>query len=340
MQSVIMSGKPSLEAVPDYLLKYPTMRFFWPIYFFSAVAGTAAVYFAAPLARPYVPEYLKLPAPAQPGREAAPPPALVMKAVTSRAPAAPFTPGAEEAAAPVQAESAERPAAAAEELPPALHGIYLAQRNEKPGWGITHQRTVYYTLDGTRAGQVEGGALIEFRGTRTSSKGGMVECLFHANGASAAPVLVSVNDVYLFTGDFRKLSERQLSDLRAYYALSGKIALRKRELLQVAAEKNPFFEQYQAAYNTLMKHIESAKKVSAERERATELNKMRIEDQLREMKMTEARLRREYDAAHLKFRTWKEQHAAETAKPDEDPFVKQWSQQRAELIPRVPGLAY
>ena len=65
-----------------------------------------------------------------------------------------------------------------------------------------------------------------------------------------------------------------------------------------------------------------------------------IEDQLREMKMTEARLRREYDAAHLKFRAWKDQHAEEIAKPDEDPFVKQWAQQKAELIPRVPGLAY
>jgi len=315
------------------------MRFFWPIYFISAAAGTAIVYFAAPLARPYIPEFLKLPSSAQPGGEAVPPPALVMKTVTSRAPVVPFTPDTA-TVTPAPEETAAKPAAAAEELPPALHGIYLAQRNEKPGWGITHQRTVYYTLDGVRSGHVEGGVLIEFRSTRTSSKGGMVECLLHENGVSAAPVLVSVNDVYLFTGDFKKLSERQLSALRAYYALSGKIAMRKKELLQVSAEKNPFFAPYQAAYNTLMTHIESAKKVSGQREQATELNKMRIEDQLREMKMTEARLRREYDAAHLKFRTWKDQHANEIAKPDEDPFVKQWAQQKAELIPRVPGLAY
>ncbi|HRR35354.1 MAG TPA: hypothetical protein P5026_14745 [Kiritimatiellia bacterium] len=227
-----------------------------------------------------------------------------------------------------------------EELPPALNGIYLAQRGERPGWGITHQRTVYYALDGSRAGDVEAGVLLDFLGTRTSSKGGMVECVLKEENIAATPVLVSASDVFLFTGDYKKLSQRQRDDLKAYYVLTGKIAARKKELLQRAADKNPFFAEYQAAYKKLMAHIETARELSLKRDKASELEKMRIEDSLRQMKMAEAQLRKTYDAIHLKFRAWKEQHANELDKPENDAQIQQWTQQRLALIPRVPGLAY
>ena len=303
----------------------------------AAVAGTAVVYVAAPLARPHVPAFMKF--------SAAPAPASgVQPSATARAQSPEPEAGR---AAPPESERAhtapERPApedAQLDEMPPALHGIYLAQRGEKPGWGVTHQRTVYYTLDGTRAGHVEGGALLDFHGTRTSSKGGMIECILQEENIPATPMLVSTSDVYLFTGDYRKLSPRQRQDLKAYYALCGKIAARKKELLQLAADKNPFFAEYQAAYKTLMAHIEKAKELSLKRDKASELEKMRIEDSLRQMKMTEAQFRKAYDAIHLKFRTWKEQHANEIAKPENDAQVQQWTQQRLALIPRVPGLAY
>lgn len=306
------------------------MRFFWPVYFVSLAAGTAAVYTAAPLARPYLSAFVRTepPAPA-PAR-----PAASLKAAPARDPAAAYQPAPE---APTEKAV---PVAAAEELPPALNGIYLAQRGEKPGWGVTHQRTTYYTLEGARVGTVEGGVLLEFRGTRTSSKGAMVECVLFEHGTPSAPLLVGVKDVFLFTGSHTKLSPRQAADLQAYYALNGKIANRKNELLQVAAAKNPFFAEYNAAHKALMAHIERAQELAARRDKATELEKTRIEDQLREMKVAETQLRAAYDAKHLKFRTWKQDHANELGKPEDDAFVKQWSGQMAELRPRIPGLAY
>ena len=321
------------------------MRFFWPIYVVSTTVATVGVYFAAPLVRPYVPEFLKLPSKtAQIAGDGAHQPEAVLKIVPSSVPVTAVTSETletpDKAGKADAATRADTAVAVADELPPALNGIYLAQRGEKPGWGITHQRTVYYKLDGGRAGHVDGGVLLDYRGTRTSSKGGMVECVLNENGTPSSPVLVGVGDVFLFTGDRAKLSARQLADLQTYYALSGKIASRKNELLQASAAKNPFFATYQAAYKTLMEQIDRAKVLTAQRDRATELEKMRIEDQLRDMKMKETRLRAEYDALHLKFRTWKQQHAHEIAKPEDDPFVKQWSQQKVDLRPRVPGLAY
>ena len=313
------------------------MRFFWPIYLVSALVGTAGVYFVAPFARPYVPELFRLPKPAQQNAR----PASVPVTAPARVP--------DEAGESVRQPDATRPAEAAaqadnkssEEMPPALNGIYLAQRGEKPGWGVTHQRTVFYTLEGVRAGSVEGGVMLDFRGTHSSSKGGMVECVLYEHGSPSAPLLVGVKDVFLFTGSFTKLSARQREAVQAYYALSGKIANRKTELLQASAVKNPFFDAYQNAHKALMAHIDRAQALVKQREQTTaEQDKVRLADELREMKVMETRIRAEYDAIHLKFRTWKQEHANEIAQPERDPSITLWTKQKTDLIAQMPGLAY
>lgn len=297
------------------------MRYFWPIYLITAAVGTAGVYIAAPLARPHIPDALKRIASTDSDQQPSEtPPARV---TTPQLPPA----------------SANQDAAL-DELPPALHGIYLARSNEKPGWGITRHQASYYLPNGTRVGQVNGGIVFDFQNTRTSSKGNMVECVLHEESIPATPMLVNTADVLLFTGDYRKLSSSQLSDLKLYYTLSSKIAARKKELLQEAAQKNPFFTKYQASYNTLMAQVERAKELTAQRDKALDRDRMRIEEKLHEMKVSEVQLRKEYDEIHQKFRAWKDQHANELAKPDDDPSIKQWAQQQSDLIPRVPGLAY
>lgn len=311
------------------------MRHFWPIYLTTFVVGTVVVYVTAPLARPYFSERLK--ASALPMTDVAHPVAAarIQSSGHTTVHAAPADPAsAEQASVTVQETHPD------EELPPALHGIYLAQRGERPGWGVTHQRTAYYEPDGSRVSHVESGVLLDFQGVRTSSKGSMIECILYENNVAATPMLISASDVFLFTGDHRKLSQRQRDDLKAYYTLAGKIANRKKELLQQAADKNPFFSEYQAAYKTLMAHIEKAKQLSVKRDKATDQEKMRIEDTLRQMKIAEGQLRKTYDEIHLKFRAWKTQHTNELAKPENDAQIQQWNQQRHALIPRIPGLAY
>jgi len=168
----------------------------------------------------------------------------------------------------------------------------------------------------------------------------MVECLLVQEDSLSPPRLVSQKDVLLFTGSYKSLSARQRADLQAYYTLSGKIGLRKTELLQVSAAKNPFFAAYQAAHKKLLAQIDASRALVAQRDSATGLDKVRIEDQLREMKMSENRLRAEYNEEHAKFRAWKEQHAHELPALDNDPSVQAWRQEMAALRASIPGLAY
>ena len=297
------------------------MRYFWPIYLITTAVGTAGVYVAAPLARPYVPDALK----------------GMMSAASVQQPLELET--ICEVATPSPVASVAQNADS-DELFPAQHGIYLARRGEKPAWGITSQQTSYYLPGGTRVGHVEGGTLLEFRSTHTSSKGNMVECVLLGEDMAASPMLVKETDIRLFTGDYRKLSSNQLADLKMFYTLSGKIAQRKKELLQDSAQKNPHFTAYQTSYNALTKHTERAKELTVRRDNAMDAERMRIGETLREMKVAEIKLRKDYDELHQKFRAWKDQHAGELATAESDTSIKQWAQQQTDLAQRVPGLVF
>ncbi len=343
------------------------MRFFWPVYLSVAAAATVGVYVAAPMARPYVPDFLKPAANFKPNAlPSIRPPAAVLKIVRSAAaprralrnlsgtespvpeqPAqeqpAPEQP-AQELHVPEKEAAQETPAAivagAEEEMSPALNNIFLAGKNETPGWGVTHQRASVYKLDGSRAGHVAAGTLVRFRDFKKSSKGSMVECVVILEGRRSDPVLVSSKELRLFTGSFEKLSARQMDDLKKYYVLSGKVAERRNELLKIAAVKNPHFAQYEAAHKKLMSHIERANGLAAQRDAATGLARMRLEDQLRVMKNEEGRLRSEYNAVHKQFREWKERNADAVVKPENDPQIMRFRGEMAALRASLPGLTY
>ena len=301
------------------------MKFFWPIYFLSAFVGTAGVYVAAPLTRPYVAALFGTREEKQPVSEGTGTQgAIALKPAPAPAPSRP--------AAPAAAEEGNEGA-------PVMKGLFLVTRSsDKPGWGITFQRATYYGLDGTRMGFVPGGVMLDYRNTRVSSVGTMVECVLLENGTPSAPLLVNKKDILLFTGSHTKLTAQQRADLQVYYALSGKIGLRKIELLQAAAAKNPFFATYNQTYKNYMTHVQEAKELTTKRDQATGTERTQIEDQLHTMKMAETALRQDYDASQAKFRVWKEQHAKELPTAENDPDVKKWTQEMDALRSGLLGL--
>ena len=277
------------------------MKWFWPVFLFTAIFGTAGVYLAAPLARPLMADLFAKAPPEQPA--------------ANPYPAARPQPQPERPTPPPLPVQVRQQADEEEDSPPALLGIFPVGRSDRPGWGVTFQRTAYYKLDGTRLGTVPGGTVFDFRQAHTSSRGTMIECQFLREGRTEATFLVSRKEVHLFTSSYSRLSARQLEALKSYYERNGLIDLRKRELLQASANRNPHYQAANAAYRAFNDHIAKAKALSETRESASELEKARLEEQLRQMKLTETRLKAELTAANEKFRVWKEQHADEIAKP-------------------------
>ncbi len=329
---VVGESKRALVAGRGILLGCAAMKRFWLVYLLCIVAGTAVVYWTAPLARPYVARWR--------GAEGSADATARTDGSTAGRPAEPRDEAALRDVSPrSQPEQSAAPAGADEEAPPALLGIYRAATGDTPTWGVTGQRTTYYKLDGTRQGAVPGGVLFDVSRARQSSKGAMIECTFLHNGATNGPFLVSRKDVNLYTASHTKLSQRQLDALKTYYALNGKIGARKQELLQASAAKNPHFAGANAAYQRYLAHVNKAKELTERRDTVTGPERSQLEDQLREMKVAEVRLKAELEAANQKFREWKEQHAGEIAKPEQDPEIKRWSAEMADLRKAVPGLA-
>ncbi len=318
------------------------MKLFWPVYSSSLIIGTAIVYILAPFCRPYVAPFLGKEAPGRqstPAEEDSHHVSDLSPQIFEPAPAPSV-----DAAIPEEERPSASPAASAAQTedtdaPPALQGIYLASYGSKPEWGITWQPTSYYKTNGTRIGQLPGGTVFTYRETLSSSKGVMVKSQLLSSGPTNDVYLIGKKDVYLFTGHYSSLTPRQRTHLTAYYALNGKIALRKNELLQASAAKNPYFSAYHAAYQAYMGHIEKAKAIGEQRDRAMNLERSQFEDKLREMKIQEMRLKTDYETAHKKFRSWKDQHADEQTKPENDPSIRNWSKEMAALRNSIPGLA-
>lgn len=296
------------------------MKLFWPVYLFSLAVGTAAVYVAAPYARPSVRDLFPPEAPA-PGPEAG---------------AEPARPALRQPPPPAAAAVGSR---GDEELPPALCGVYPAAGNEEPGWGITCQQTAYYSPGGSRLGTLPGGVLFVC-GQRSAPSGGpMIACSLVREGGNEGPYLLGRSSVELFTAAHTNLSARQLGALRDYYALKGKIARRRSDLLAASAAGNPHFAEARETYRAYQTHLEQARALAARREQAADSEKTRLEDRLREMKMEEGRLRAATEAANQKFSAWKTRHGGAGTPPEQDPDIARWTRELEPLRAAMPGLA-
>ncbi len=314
------------------------MKFFWPIYLLTATVATAVVYVAGPLARPYLQPIFASTAEVSNGDLDSQQPAAILAITKSQQTPAPVrssttTP----ATAPDNRSSAFSDDD--DDMPPALKKIFIANARDTPEWGITRQEANFYQLDGTRLGKIGGGMIFACDQIRNSSRGAMVECRFKQSSGNEKTVLLSRKEVHLFTGKFEDLSKKQQDALQQYYTLTGKITARKAEVLEAASQKNPHFKSYQAAYKRYLDHVEKAKGLVAQRDAATGLTRANLEDQLRNTKAEESRIKAELDATDTKYREWKAQHPESQVNPADDPQIKRWNSELPALRKVIPGLA-
>jgi len=312
------------------------MKLFWVTYISIACLGTLIVWFAAPLARPYVRDFF-------PDRQnhqnlsttAAEEYSLVSEGTVFESDS--VTERDRSSVSSVPSEVADTQSV---DDPPALLGIFRVRGSEKPDWGVVRKKTNLYDEDGKRLGEVPAGLFVNFIESRKSSKGLMVLCRLQHKGAEHGPFLVSRSDLSLYTGDYHKLSADQLNNLEKYFKIMGLMEARKVELMQQIAQKNPFYPRYKTAYDAYMDHINTAAELTAERDDATGLQRSRIDDQLRRMKNEEANLKKAYDDIHQKYKDWKTANASELPDVATDATVAEYRQEMRRLAQLLPGMFY
>ncbi len=307
------------------------MKLFPVIYVSAVLLGSAAVWLAAPRARPFMSALLKQ---KQPDAAAKVDPMLTSNRVVTGPEFIPRT-RADDAAADGSG-GGETPS---DDDPPALLGIFRVTGRERPEWGVIKVRANFYDTDGKRLGEVPGGVMIDFMESRKSSKGSMVLCKFLYKGKEHGPYLVRRTDIVLFTGNLTSLSARQRKNLAEYYRIRGLMEERRVEVMQQIAMKNPHYAQYKAAYDRYMEHIETAKELAEQRDQATGLTRSNLDDRLRRMKNEEVVLKNSYDEIHKKYREWKSANASALPDSASDPQIIEYRREMRTLAQRIPGLA-
>ena len=298
------------------------MKFFWKIFVVAFVVGSVGIYVAAPRVGPRLMGYFR-------GAE----PLVEEEA---------FVVAVQELNTPAVTPTPVAPPKAPDEgdVSPALEGVYPAKSNELPGWGVTSHRVSYYKADGSYAGTVEGGVLFDCVKTITSSKGAMVECRFLQEGMPEGSFLIGRKEAKFFTATHRKLSKARVQALKDYYALNGKIEVRRADILEENAKRNPHFAAARAAYEAFQKSVQEAKQLEQMRDKLTDAKRMELEDKLRELKLREGGLKKTLDEANEKFAAWKKAHAEDLPDPKDDPDIKRWTQEKRRLADALPGLVY
>jgi hypothetical protein len=222
---------------------------------------------------------------------------------------------------------------------PALEGIYYARASEHPGWGVTHQKTSFYNEKGVYRGTLDSGEILTcLKGKVVSSKGDLLEC--QLRNSTNAPLHIARKDVHCFTGDYNKLAAKQIQMLSAYYQLNGKIAERRRKLLEDGAALNPHFQASKTAYQALISNIEEAKLLQQQLATATDSKKMALDESLRALKVKETGLKKAFEEIQKSFVEWKAKHASQLPNPETDPVIKKWNAEKQNMVSALPGLAF
>ncbi len=317
------------------------MKHFVPIYLAVAVAGTAAVWYAAPLL--VSPKNEGASEPTEEKSVSKPPAAAVAEtpAVTAQPESAQTAAVAQPAPVPATENTAKfKNAEVAEEdiLPPSMHDIYIARSGDNPTWGVVMRPAVYYNDAGSNMGTVDGGTFVKFKKFSNSSKGTLAACYWLTGADTETLYLVKKEEVLLFTGDPRKLARRQMDDLQRYYLLRGKATQKKDDLLRAAAEKNPYFKQYQEEYKKVNDLTSRAKDLEKKRNEAEGMLRDKYMDELQVIKNQQAVLLKNYNEIRQQFNDWKKANVNVTKLVDQDPEIVKWRAEMEKLMPKIPGL--
>lgn len=298
------------------------------IFVVTSVVGSVVIYVTAPMVGPRVMTCF---------REAGPPPdeppPFLGKVPEEKVQAL------TEVSAPAHPDSTPPKTSGADDTSPALEGVYIARPGEPSGWGVTSHKISYYKADGSYVGTLEGGILFDCESTiTTEKKGQMAKCRFLHEGMPDELFLIGRKDAMFYTGTHKSLSKARIQALKEYYALNGKIEARRSEILENGASQNPYFADARAAYETFQKSVQEAKRLEQLRDKLTDVKRMDLEDQLRELKMKEVGLKKTLDETNEKFAAWKKAHAAELPKPEDDADIKKWTQGKNQLVAALRGL--
>ncbi len=179
----------------------------------------------------------------------------------------------------------------------------------KSGWGIVNVACALYGNDGQNLGKLAPGTLLTYSAVKHSTKSFVLVSKIQVSANKwDGPFLIEAPDVVMFSGELEQMSPKMIGDLKAYYALKGKIAQRKEDIEEKAQSRNPHFE---TAKLWQQRYSDSVEKAAEMEVKANDLKgpaKSKMLDELRSLKYEQARLKTQADKEAVNYKAWKDQN--------------------------------
>lgn len=202
----------------------------------------------------------------------------------------------------------------------------LAKTGDTASWGITCDVLPYYDTKGSKLGLIPGGVVVqcleyrEIQGInclRVTTKEPAVDRTLRESSFLLLP-----ESIVLLTGRPESLSEQQLTALRVFYTLEGRIRKRAQEVFRELNPGNPYKQEYVEANRAFSELIEEVKGLIKNRDAATGSEKIQLEDRLRELRYKQSDAKRKLLDVQKRYRLWKERNpeaaAVKQFNPDQD----------------------
>ncbi len=203
-----------------------------------------------------------------------------------------------------------------------------------PGkWAVVQTaETPTYNREGKFLRMLPAGTLVDVVAIRQTREGEMAVCVVYHHGVSVPDVVMRTRDLDIRPGSVCEANPRE-KNLRVLRAQTlGQIEARKKELVKAAIQKNPYYAEYQRAYEEYRAFCRRAEALTRRRDEATGPDRMAYADQLRAMKGEDSRLKQAFLTAKQRYDDWKKQHASAAPSGGEsDPQLAALNRKLAEI---------
>ena len=232
-------------------------------------------------------------------------------------PAAPLPSPAPETRVETPASKVPAPAPSTRALPPLPENLKASGRYK--AWGLTQTRV------STSNGDFEGGVFLEFLDINTMP----LKAMYFENKKWNGPLVFPADKVALFGGSLDGAETADLQLLQRYYFLRGQLdtpppapaTAARAEPPAPDPNTNPHEAEYKVLAKKWLDFKERDKTLNADFKTATGAARVKISNELREMKQEEPVLIRDLNTIQAKYNDWKAKNPAPAAKPASKPVA-------------------
>lgn len=322
------------------------MKRFLATYLFTAVIGTAAVYFGTPKIASLFPRLTRPePAATRPPTDDLTPTGTFferMSPATDAPSADPGDSGQRLGTRSVDGDDAPvstPPEVPSIEPPPVIPPYYPpASMTNASSWAILIQRTAHYSTGGKNLGLLPAGTVGEVIKTTTSSDGDVAVCSIEQGGQWKGPVLISLADLVVFEGPLTAVPADTLSLLHHYYTLKERIDARTAAIQQALTAANPHAAAFIRATDAVNEFVIRAKKMTVAFKATTGPARSELLDQLKRMKFEQVRLNTELSQAEARMKEWNANNPTSPAHAAPDLELSGWLAELRRLEPRKKAI--